>query len=67
MYAAIFLQGIGQALIASNWLIGPSNLCAFLLLFSFRLRLEEEMMAQHFGPAYETYMSSTKRIIPGVW
>jgi protein-S-isoprenylcysteine O-methyltransferase Ste14 len=67
MYAAIFLQGLGQALIASNWLVGPSNLCAFLLLFAFRLRPEEQMMAQHFGPDYETYRNRTKRIIPRVW
>jgi protein-S-isoprenylcysteine O-methyltransferase Ste14 len=67
MYAAIFLQGIGQALIAPNWLVGPSNLCAFILLFSLRLPTEERMMLQHFGIDYEAYRNRTKRIIPGVW
>jgi len=67
MYTAIVLQGIGQALIASNWVVGPLNLCAFMLLFFLRLRPEERMMLQHFGADYEAYMRKTKRIIPGIW
>jgi protein-S-isoprenylcysteine O-methyltransferase Ste14 len=67
MYAAIFLQNIGQALIAANWIVGPFNLCAFGLLFSFRLVPEERMMLEHFGRDYEIYMKQSKRLIPLVW
>ena len=66
MYAAILLHAIGQALIASNWLVGPAYLCDFVLMLALRLGREEQMMREQFGVDYETYMKSTKRIIPGV-
>ncbi len=67
MYAAIFLQAMGQALIAPNWFVGPFNLCAFILVFALRVGPEERMMSQQFGSDYETYKTASKRLIPGIW
>ncbi|MDE3164211.1 MAG: isoprenylcysteine carboxylmethyltransferase family protein [Acidobacteriota bacterium] len=67
MYTAIFLQAIAQALLLSNWVAGPACLLAFLVMFSLRLRPEEDMMMERFGDDYGLYIRRTKRLIPGVW
>jgi protein-S-isoprenylcysteine O-methyltransferase Ste14 len=30
----------------------------------FRIKMEEKMLAEHFGDEYEAYRNSTKRLIP---
>ena len=67
MYAAILLQAIGQALVVPNWTVGAFYLFAFMLMFSFRVGSEEQMMLQHFGDEYEIYMRKSQRLIPGIW
>jgi protein-S-isoprenylcysteine O-methyltransferase Ste14 len=67
MYTAIFLNAIAQALLLSNWLAGPSCLVVFLLMLTFRLGPEEQMMRDRFGDDYVAYMGRTKRLIAGVW
>ena len=49
MYAALFLYSIGQALVLPNWLVGPSYLVAFGILFALRIGAEERMMLETFG------------------
>jgi protein-S-isoprenylcysteine O-methyltransferase Ste14 len=67
MYSAMFLIGIGQALIFPNWIVGPAALVTFALMFALRLGPEERMMRARFGEAYDRYGSQTKRLIPGLW
>jgi protein-S-isoprenylcysteine O-methyltransferase Ste14 len=67
MYSAILLQAVGQELIAPNWIVGVFYLCAFILMFSFRVGPEEQMMLQQFGDRYEAYMRTSQRLIPGIW
>jgi protein-S-isoprenylcysteine O-methyltransferase Ste14 len=67
MYAAIFLQAIGQALFVPNWIAGPFEFFAFLLMFALRVGPEERMMLARFGTDYENYMRRSKRLIPGIW
>ncbi len=67
MYSAILLQAGGQALIAPNWIVGAFYLCAFILMFSFRVGPEEQMMLQQFGDSYEIYMRTSRRLLPGIW
>ena len=64
MYLAMFLQGIGQALILPNWLVGPAWLVSFGLLYLFRVRQEEQMLVDRFGADYESYMQQTGRLLP---
>src|SRR5262249_21133148 len=44
MYVSIFLMAIGQALLIPNWIAGPASLVVFTLMFSLRLKPEEQMM-----------------------
>jgi protein-S-isoprenylcysteine O-methyltransferase Ste14 len=67
MYTALFLYSIGQALVIPNWVVGPSYLVTFGILFAFRLRAEETMMLEAFGDDYAEYMARTKRVVPGIW
>jgi len=67
MYLSLFLYSIGQLLALPNWVAGPTYLVTFGILFALRLRTEERLMLEEFGDEYATYMSRTKRLIPGVW
>jgi protein-S-isoprenylcysteine O-methyltransferase Ste14 len=67
MYTAILLNAIAQALLLPNWLAGPSCLVAFLLMLTFRLGREEQMMRDRFGADYVAYAARTKRLIARVW
>ncbi len=67
MYSAILLQAAGQALVAPNWIVGLFYLCASILMFSFRVGPEEQMMLQQFGDRYAIYMTKSQRLIPGIW
>src|SRR6058998_3624248 len=49
MYSALVLYSVGQALVIPNWIAGPSNTVAFAVLFSLRVRAEEQMMSEAFG------------------
>jgi protein-S-isoprenylcysteine O-methyltransferase Ste14 len=67
MYSALLLYSLGQALVVSNWIAGPSYGVAMALLFAFRLGPEERMMLEAFGKDYEAYRGRTKRLVPGIW
>jgi len=67
MYLALLIYSAGQALVVSNWFVGPSNLIAMILLVALRLGPEERIMLEEFGKDYEAYMATTKRLIPHVW
>jgi len=67
MYTAIILNAVAQALLLPNWLAGPSCLVAFLLMLTFRLGREEQMMRERFGDDYVAYAARTKRLIARVW
>jgi protein-S-isoprenylcysteine O-methyltransferase Ste14 len=67
MYSALVLYSVGQALVIPNWVAGPANLSAFAILLALRMRAEERMMADEFGPEYAEYSARTKRLVPGVW
>jgi protein-S-isoprenylcysteine O-methyltransferase Ste14 len=67
MYLALLIFSAGQALVAANWLIGPSYGVAMLLLIALRLGPEEQMMLDEFGSQYEAYRAKTRRLLPGLW
>jgi protein-S-isoprenylcysteine O-methyltransferase Ste14 len=64
MYAAIFLFGLAQGTLLSNWLAGWSGFATFALLYLVRVPREEEMMCEHFGENYREYMEKTGRVFP---
>jgi len=67
MYTSIYLMALGQAFLISNWLAGPATIVTFTLMFLSRLGREEGMMLDRFGPTYEGYRRTTKRLVPWVW
>jgi protein-S-isoprenylcysteine O-methyltransferase Ste14 len=67
MYSAFFLYSIGQALVVPNWVVGPSYLVTFAILFALRIGAEERMMLEAFGDEYAAYMATTKLLVPGIW
>jgi protein-S-isoprenylcysteine O-methyltransferase Ste14 len=66
-YAANWLWGIAQALLLWNWIAGLSKLVVFVPFYLQRVRREEQMMLDHFGEEYRSYMNRTGRIIPHFW
>lgn len=64
MYAAMFVQGVGQALFLPNWISGPAWLVTFGILYLIRVGYEERMMLDRFRSEYETYMQDTGRLLP---
>ena len=67
MYLSLLVYSLGQALVLSNLLVGPSYGLAMALVFAFHLGPEERMMLEAFGKDYETYRARTKRLIRGLW
>ena len=67
MYTAFFLYSIGQALVIPNWVVGPSYLVPFTILFACRVASEERMMVEQFGDEYTAYVTRSKRLVPGIW
>jgi protein-S-isoprenylcysteine O-methyltransferase Ste14 len=67
MYAAFWLWAVAQALLLPNWIAGPAGLVGFGTLYFLRVAREEQMMIDAFGEDYRTYMTRTKRLIPGVY
>jgi protein-S-isoprenylcysteine O-methyltransferase Ste14 len=65
MYASIFLFGIGQGMILSNWVAGWGALVTFTALYLRRLPREEQMMRDAFGEEYVRYSERTGRVFPG--
>lgn len=64
MYSSLFLYSGAQAFLLSNWIVGPAGIVTFALLYFFRVKSEEKMMLDKFGPEYEVYMSETNRLSP---
>lgn len=64
MYASQWLWVIAQALLLQNWIAGLSGIVCFLPFYVLRVPAEEQMMIEHFGEAYRTYMHRTGRLWP---
>jgi protein-S-isoprenylcysteine O-methyltransferase Ste14 len=69
MYTSVYLKGIGILLLSANWIVGGGYLAAVTLMYALRVRDEEQMMLEHFGEEYRSYMSRTARLVPlpGAW
>ncbi|MEM6502727.1 MAG: protein-S-isoprenylcysteine O-methyltransferase [Cyanobacteria bacterium P01_C01_bin.89] len=64
MYTSIWLWGLGQALLLTNWIAGLSGLVSFGTLYFLRVNQEERMMVEKFGDQYQAYKHRTKRLVP---
>jgi protein-S-isoprenylcysteine O-methyltransferase Ste14 len=64
MYAASFVNCIGQGCLLDNWLAGWSGLVMFFLLYGFRVDKEEAMLLGVFGDEYPALMRRAGRLWP---
>jgi protein-S-isoprenylcysteine O-methyltransferase Ste14 len=66
MYAAHILWGVAAVLMLHNWIAGSAILVVSVAHYFSRANAEEQMMLEHFGERYESYMRRTGRIIPRI-
>jgi protein-S-isoprenylcysteine O-methyltransferase len=66
-YSGSLLSFIGLGFGFENWLSLALVLVAALVGFSYRIRVEEQVLIAHFGDRYRDYARRTKRLIPGVF
>lgn len=64
MYTAHLLWALAQPLLLWNWIAGFSMLVFTVPLLIYRIPREEEMLVEHFGAAYLSYMARTGRLLP---
>lgn len=66
-YAAALLLHIGFALAMGNWGTLAIVLLGMPPLFVYRIRVEERALVERLGAPYASYMSRTRRLVPGLW
>jgi protein-S-isoprenylcysteine O-methyltransferase Ste14 len=66
MYASHLLWAIAQPLILANWLVGFPFLLTQAGQYLIRIKAEEEMMLEHFGDEYRSYMETTGGLFPKI-
>ena len=66
-YLGYLLMALGLALGYSS-LAGLAAIPLILIPTAiFRIRVEDKILAEHFGAQFEEYARKTKRLIPGIW
>lgn len=66
-YSASLLSFIGFGISLNNWISFTIVTISVVAAFLYRIKVEEEVLAQEFGADYANYKSSTKKIIPFVF
>ena len=64
MYSAIWLIFFAYPFLIQNWIAGTAGLVSFAILYFVRVPIEEGMMRQQFGAAYDDYVGRTGRLWP---
>jgi len=66
-YAGYLFMALGLALGYSSLVGFVSTMLILLPATVYRIRVEDRMLAEHFGPQFEEYVQRTKRLLPGIW
>jgi len=66
-YAGYLLMALGLVLGYSSVLGFVSILFCLLPAMIYRIRVEDRMLADHFGTQFEKYAQKKKRLFPGIW
>jgi len=64
MYTAFYLLHFAAFLLTDNWFIGLTWLAGLTVIVLLRVKREEKMMLDKFGPEYAAYMKRTGRFLP---
>ena len=65
-YTGSLLSFIGLAFAFRNWIGFAVLVITTFAALSYRVRVEEAALVEHFGDRYRDYMKRTKRFVPGV-
>ncbi len=66
-YTAALMTFIGFGLGLGNWLSIAALLFTGLITYAWRIRAEDRMLLDEFGPTYEEYKKRTWALIPFLW
>ena len=66
-YAGSLLAYFGLGLAFSNWWTLACSVLPYLVALRYRIHVEEAVLQETFGPSYEQYARTTKRIVPWVY
>jgi protein-S-isoprenylcysteine O-methyltransferase Ste14 len=66
-YSGSLLSFVGFGLSLNNWISLIIILVPILVTFINRINIEEKLLFEQFGSAYEDYKKSTKRLIPMIY
>lgn len=66
-YLGYVLIVVGMALGFSSWIATASMILLLLPGLIYRMRVEEKMLLEAFGKAYQQYARRTKRLLPWIW
>ena len=66
-YAGYLFMALGLALGYSSLSGFVSTLLILLPAVVYRIRVEDRILAEHFGTQFEKYARKKKRLIPGIW
>jgi protein-S-isoprenylcysteine O-methyltransferase Ste14 len=67
VYLGVFVALLGDAVAFANWVALLIGLVWVLPSLLWRARVEEQLLVEVFGEAYERYRQRTKRLLPGLW
>jgi len=65
-YTGSLLSFAGLGIAMQNWISLAVVAIATFLALSYRVRVEEAALIEHFGDRYRAYMTRTKRFVPGL-
>lgn len=66
-YLGLLLSMLGLGLCSGHWVSLAVAIGLPLAAILYRIRIEEQALLRHFGPAYAAYASRTKRLVPGIY
>ena len=64
MYTAHILWAMGNALVFTNWIVGPAMIIFCILFIPQRIKREEILLIDSFGPEYQRYIEKTGALFP---
>lgn len=66
IYLRALMVSVGLPLVFRSWLVLPTVVLVVLFV-NLRIRMEEKLLAEHFGEAFDVYKQRTFRLLPYVY
>ena len=66
-YTGALMAFLGLGVCIGNWASLAAMLIPTLLVFSWRIRVEEQALMAALGEPYRIYMQRTKRLVPAIY